>query len=90
MLQCDCGEEESEFDWSWQDLNSSNVRISREGREVTFHPVYSSGTAAVKGQVPFQQNYHYYWEIKILTKLYGTDVVSIDRTSDAKYFEWEL
>ncbi|GJQ81768.1 hypothetical protein Trydic_g314 [Trypoxylus dichotomus] len=34
-----------------------------------------SGTAAMRGNGVLKPNMHHYWEIKILTKLYGTDVM---------------
>ncbi|XP_066145236.1 SPRY domain-containing SOCS box protein 3 isoform X2 [Euwallacea fornicatus] len=89
-LQCTCGEEATAFDWRWQDQSSPNIRMCHEGREVLFHPVYSSGTAAVKGQIPFQQNFHYYWEIKIISKLYGTDVMVGVGTSKVDFEKWQF
>lgn len=78
MLQCHCGEEWPIHEWNWEkDSSVNDVVLSNENRDVLFHPVYSSGTAAVRGQQQLKQNVHYYWEIKMLTNLYGTDVVSI-------------
>lgn len=77
MFLCKCGEDAKSYEWHWQkeeDLN--NTLISNDDREVLFHPIYSSGTAAVRGNAPFQKNMHYYWEIKMISNLYGTDVVS--------------
>lgn len=89
-LQCKCGEDTTLFDWTWQNENSSNIKMSEEGKEVLFHPVYSSGTAAVRGNVPFQQNYHYYWEIKMVSKLYGTDVMIGVGTSKIILADWKF
>lgn len=76
-LQCTCGEDIGIFNWSWSKANSSsNTRITNNNKDILFHPLYSSGTAAVRGDVPFQPNFHYYWEIKMISNLYGTDVVS--------------
>lgn len=46
-----------------------------------FHPHYSSGTAYVKGDTSLKKNYHYYWEVKMLTDPYGTDIVSTHLTN---------
>lgn len=89
-LQCKCGEDTALFDWSWQNGDSPNIKMSEEGREVLFHPVYSSGTAAVRGNIPFQQNYHYYWEIKVVSKLYGTDVMIGVGTSKIVLSHWKF
>lgn len=76
-LQCTCGEDIGIFNWTWSKANSSsNTRITNNNKDILFHPLYSSGTAAVRGDVPFQTNLHYYWEIKMISNLYGTDVVS--------------
>ena len=64
-------------EWAWDNsFQTSASRLILDGREVHFHPGYSSGTAAVRGNKPCVTGYDYYWEIKVLTLLYGTDVVS--------------
>lgn len=76
-LLCKCGEVNRGFEWIWAKENHlTDKKLSNNNKEVTFHPYYSTGTAAVRGEKPLQKNGHYYWEVKILTKLYGTDVVS--------------
>lgn len=42
-----------------------------------FHPDYSCGTAAAKGSKPLCQGGEYYWEIKMNSAVYGTDMVSL-------------
>lgn len=77
-LQCDCGEEyynKHTYGWYWFNDNYVNTVITNNNRDVLFHPVYSSGTAALRGNQAFEQNHHYYWEVKMTTRLYGTDVV---------------
>ncbi|XP_046965955.1 SPRY domain-containing SOCS box protein 3-like isoform X3 [Vanessa cardui] len=76
LRACSCGEDNdvSEWRWSTPDSSSSWVVISEDRKQVTFHPFYSSGTAAAKGDTPLLHNYHYYWEVKILTDTYGTDI----------------
>lgn len=51
------------------------VDISTDKRTVRFHRGYSIGTAAVKGDRPLVFGQEYFWQIKVLTKPYGTDVV---------------
>lgn len=64
-------------EWAWdKELATATTLLSNDNREVRFHPGYSSGTAAIRGDSPFQHGHIYYWEIKMLTALYGTDVVS--------------
>lgn len=75
-LQCSCGENYEIFKWKWEQQAGNLHVISQDDKEVLFHPIYSSGTAAMKGNDVLKSNMHHYWEIKILTKLYGTDVVS--------------
>ena len=68
----------SEHEWAWDEqVTTAATLLSKQNREVRFHPGYSSGTAAVRGNSPFLKGHVYYWEIKMLTALYGTDVVSI-------------
>nr|CAD7397522.1 unnamed protein product [Timema cristinae] len=63
-------------EWAW-DSSQTNpaVVLKDENREVLFHPVQSSGTAVVRGCTPFKPGSEYYWEIKVLTPTYGTDLM---------------
>ncbi|XP_059052059.1 SPRY domain-containing SOCS box protein 3-like [Achroia grisella] len=75
---CSCGEDNDESEWKWQEAaerSTSRVVVSDDQKQVTFHPFYSSGTAAVRGDMPFSHNHHYYWEVKMLTETYGTDIM---------------
>jgi len=73
---CDCGEDIEVHEWAWDEqLATATTLLSNDNREVQFHPGYSSGTAAIRGDSPFQRGNIYYWEIKMLTALYGTDVM---------------
>ncbi|XP_074648812.1 SPRY domain-containing SOCS box protein 3-like [Tubulanus polymorphus] len=74
-LSCHCGEEDTEFDWVWDDMHKSAACVlSADHREVRFHPDYSSGTAAVRGVLPMSEG-QFYWEIKMITPVYGTDMM---------------
>ncbi|KAK9739313.1 SPRY domain [Popillia japonica] len=74
-LQCSCGETYDIFKWQWEQQAGNLHVLCHDDREILFHPIYSSGTAAMRGNDVLKSNMHYYWEIKILTKLYGTDVM---------------
>ncbi|CAG9812422.1 unnamed protein product [Phaedon cochleariae] len=90
-LQCHCGEDIGDFTWSWlKSNNSTNIRISDDSRDILFHPLYSSGTAVVRGEHAFAQNLHYYWEIKMISNLYGTDVMVGVGTSKIDLSDWKF
>ncbi|XP_041978839.1 SPRY domain-containing SOCS box protein 3 isoform X2 [Aricia agestis] len=79
---CSCGEDNEVNEWNWEspddvveNARSSWVLVSEDQKQVTFHPYYSSGTAAVRGDTPLMLNNHYYWEVKVLTQTYGTDIM---------------
>ncbi|XP_063536046.1 uncharacterized protein LOC134745880 [Cydia strobilella] len=74
---CSCGEDVEVREWKWQQPDESQSWLVFEDnqKQVTFHPFYSSGTAAVRGDAAFNRDHHYYWEIKMLTATYGTDIM---------------
>lgn len=75
LLSCRCGEDEGDiFEWSWDEANSSGVQLNNEGRDVLFHPKDSSGTAVIRGSAPLDKD-QYFWEIKMISPVYGTDMV---------------
>lgn len=75
-VKCHCGEEFDANEWWWEHAPcDSTVRLSCNEREVLFNPVYSVGTAAVRGTMPLIQGRQYLWEIKMLSSIHGTDVV---------------
>lgn len=72
---CQCGEEDSYFDWVWdEDSKSSACHLKQDHREVIFHMDYSCGTAAVRGTGSMKENQHY-WEVKMMSTVYGTDMM---------------
>ncbi|XP_037971299.2 SPRY domain-containing SOCS box protein 3 isoform X1 [Plutella xylostella] len=79
LSACSCGEDidaVSEWKWRHPDFNlSSSVVVSEDQKQVTFHPSYSSGTAVICGDTALQHGHHYYWEVKMLTETYGTDIM---------------
>ena len=65
----------SDFDWVWDgDTKSFASYLKPDSREVVFHVDYSCGTAAVRGTIPMVED-QYYWEVKMTTPVYGTDMV---------------
>ncbi|XP_069703776.1 SPRY domain-containing SOCS box protein 3 [Periplaneta americana] len=75
-LTCSCGEERKVYEWTWDaETTSSATRLILDNREIHFHPGFSNGTAIIRGNKPFVSGFDYYWEIKVLTPLYGTDVM---------------
>ena len=59
---------------------SAASELSDDGRDVKFHINYSGGTAAVRGSQPMT-DMQCFWEIKMVTPVYGTDMVSEDLSS---------
>ena len=50
-----------------------------------FYQFLSTGTAAVRGLQPLAINMHHYWEIRMESALYGTDVSVGVGTENACY-----
>lgn len=85
LWQCRCYEDVQQHDWFWhKEEEDASVVLSNNGKDVLFHPFYSSGTAVVRGTLPLRLNHHYYWEIKMLSNLYGTDVVSFETANQVE------
>jgi len=63
------------FEWTWDnDKKSTAAEVSPGECEVRFHINYSSGTAAVRGSQVMTDR-QYFWEVKMTTPVYGTDMV---------------
>ena len=63
------------LEWRWNaEEKSTACELSPDLRDVKFHVSYSAGTAAVKGSHPLVED-QYYWEVKMTTPVYGTDMV---------------
>ncbi|KAA0705072.1 SPRY domain-containing SOCS box protein 3 [Triplophysa tibetana] len=72
---CICGEEEQGCDWVWdKESKSSGAYLSCSDRMVSFHSEYSCGTAAVRGSRALGDGQHF-WEIKMTSPVYGTDMM---------------
>lgn len=67
----------SEFEWEWDDdFKTSGAFLSCDNRKVSFHADYSCGTAAIRGTKELTDGHHF-WEVKMTSPVYGTDMVSI-------------
>ncbi|XP_030626055.1 SPRY domain-containing SOCS box protein 3 [Chanos chanos] len=74
-LDCLCGEEEQSYDWVWdEECKSTAAFLSCSNRKVNFHTEYSCGTAAIRGSKELGEGQHY-WEIKMTSPVYGTDMM---------------
>lgn len=67
----------ADFEWIWDNPSKSAASfLKHDQREVVFHVDYSCGTAAVRGSQPMIED-QYYWEVKMTTPVYGTDMVKL-------------
>ncbi|MEQ2274524.1 hypothetical protein XENORESO_017127 [Xenotaenia resolanae] len=74
---CFCREEDQVFDWVWDEYcKSSGASLSCDNRKVSFHSDYSCGTAAIRGNRELSDGQHY-WEVKMTSPVYGTDMVRV-------------
>ncbi|XP_068717671.1 SPRY domain-containing SOCS box protein 3-like [Montipora capricornis] len=79
-----------DYDWKWDpETLSPSVCLTRGNKEVLFHPDYSCGTAAAKGSQPLTQGSEYYWEIKMTSAVYGTDMMLGVCTSDTDITQYK-
>ncbi|XP_045562107.1 SPRY domain-containing SOCS box protein 3 isoform X3 [Salmo salar] len=75
IKDCHCGEEDQDFDWVWDDSNRSMATLMTcDNRKVNFHTEYSCGTAAIRGSKELADGQHF-WEIKMTSPVYGTDMM---------------
>ncbi|XP_037670462.1 SPRY domain-containing SOCS box protein 3 isoform X2 [Choloepus didactylus] len=72
----------ADFDWVWDDRHKSSAALlSCDDRKVHFHTEYSCGTAAVRGTKELAEGQHF-WEVKMTSPVYGTDMMVGIGTSD--------
>ncbi|XP_069566288.1 SPRY domain-containing SOCS box protein 3a isoform X1 [Brachyistius frenatus] len=82
VKDCHCGEDDQEFDWVWDSTSRSTATLlSCDNRKVNFHSEYSCGTAAIRGSKELIEGQHF-WEIKMTSPVYGTDMMVGVGTSD--------
>ncbi|MEQ2185175.1 SPRY domain-containing SOCS box protein 3 [Goodea atripinnis] len=74
VKDCHCGEDD-------QGSRSTATLLSCDNRKVSFHSDYSCGTAAVRGSRELADGQHF-WEIKMTSPVYGTDMMVGIGTSD--------
>ncbi|GFY52805.1 SPRY domain-containing SOCS box protein 3 [Trichonephila inaurata madagascariensis] len=70
-------------EWTWDESNDKDfVVLLNNNRDVTFHRDMSGGTAVVRGTQPMS-NDQYYWEVKMISPVYGTDMMVGVGTAEA-------
>ncbi|KAF6734715.1 SPRY domain-containing SOCS box protein 3 [Oryzias melastigma] len=70
-----CEDEDHILDWVWDEqYKSSGAFLSGDSRKVSFHSDYSCGTAAIRGHKELSEGQHY-WEVKMTSPVYGTDMM---------------
>ncbi|XP_015255469.1 PREDICTED: SPRY domain-containing SOCS box protein 3 [Cyprinodon variegatus] len=75
VRDCHCGEDDQDFDWVWDASSRSTATLlSCDNRKVSFHTDSSCGTAAVRGSRELADGQHF-WEIKMTSPVYGTDMM---------------
>ncbi|XP_078035518.1 SPRY domain-containing SOCS box protein 3 isoform X3 [Augochlora pura] len=74
---CRCGEEnDAVFEWEWDKNNAASaIVVSEDNLTVQFHNGVSFGTSAIRGTKLLKKGRHHYWEVKLLTPTYGTDLM---------------
>ncbi|XP_059216843.1 SPRY domain-containing SOCS box protein 3 isoform X2 [Stomoxys calcitrans] len=80
LVKCRCGEEDignHSIKWHWHKCPESDILLdeNKDSYDCTFHPIYSHGTAIVRGEQPLAADMMHFWEIRVLTPLSGTDVM---------------
>ncbi|XP_030387341.1 SPRY domain-containing SOCS box protein 3 isoform X2 [Scaptodrosophila lebanonensis] len=74
LVKCICGEDSGNgLQWKWHHSEESDVQI--DGRDIIFHPIYSQGTAIVRGDQLLEADKVHFWEMRVITALAGTDVM---------------
>lgn len=64
------------LEWLWDSKNKSAAAdVSENQQKVRFHVNYSSGTATVRGNQLLLCDRQYFWEVKMTSPVYGTDMV---------------
>ncbi|BFZ17992.1 hypothetical protein BsWGS_21031 [Bradybaena similaris] len=72
---CRCGEDDEYFEWVWDHVQCGDATsLQEQGCLVTFHENFSRGTSAIRGVHPMDRDQHF-WEIKMTTPVYGTDMM---------------
>ncbi|GFY68458.1 SPRY domain-containing SOCS box protein 3 [Trichonephila inaurata madagascariensis] len=73
----------NQIEWTWdKGIDNDFFVLLNNNRDVQFHRDMSGGTAVVRGTQPMS-NDQYYWEVKMITRVYGTDMMVGVGTSEA-------
>lgn len=74
---CSCGESDQDPAWRWdRKARTPAIKLCHKGQKVYFHKHYSAGNACIRGDTPMVAGNDYYWEIKILSRVYGSSMVN--------------
>ncbi|VDO04225.1 unnamed protein product [Rodentolepis nana] len=73
IFSCKCKNMKSEWVWDSQ-CTTPELCLFKDDKTIIFHPKSSNGTSVVRGTELFTSGIHY-WEIRVITPLYGTDVM---------------
>ncbi|CAL1279952.1 unnamed protein product [Larinioides sclopetarius] len=74
---------DEDVEWTWDNAPETDfVVLLNNNRDVKFHRNISSGTAVVRGTQPMS-NDQYFWEVKMISPVYGTDMMVGVGTSEA-------
>ncbi|XP_034192762.2 SPRY domain-containing SOCS box protein 3 [Osmia lignaria lignaria] len=72
---CRCGED-NVHEWTWDKEHTTYTTVlSEQDLEVKFHNGFSYGTAVIRGNKALEKGRLHYWEVKMLTPIYGTDIM---------------
>jgi SPRY domain-containing SOCS box protein 3 len=87
LVKCRCGEDVTNtpsMHWLWHqqsieedgtDAIAATADTLVRGGDITFHQIYSQGTAIVRGERELKVGMVHFWEMRIITALAGTDVM---------------
>ncbi|KAG8176982.1 hypothetical protein JTE90_024801 [Oedothorax gibbosus] len=63
------------IEWTWETPEANDfVNLLNDDKDVKFHRNFSSGTAVVRGAQPMTHD-QYFWELKMISPVYGTDMM---------------
>ncbi|KAL5968375.1 SPRY domain-containing SOCS box protein 3 [Taenia solium] len=77
IIACRCNENHSlvqEWQWAQPEDDARTFTLFEDNKSVVFHPRSSLGTAVVRGSELLNSGIHY-WELKVISPVYGTDVM---------------
>ncbi|XP_055381460.1 SPRY domain-containing SOCS box protein 3-like [Condylostylus longicornis] len=90
LCKCKCVEDgylKGSKEWVWHKESAHPDSYVNKG-DITFHPIYSQGTAFVRGEKKLELKMIHYWEIQIITSPSGTDQMFGIGTDKLKFDEY--